>query len=124
MPALIFHHLVLEPADNPLGLMNQQIELLNPGGLLEIALPCGNDALLEVYVLNRFCDFDVQVRHPWIFTPASLRHPLRQTGMDFEIRQREGPTVVESAEWPTDERARVRRRCDCRGSRCTWHEHA
>ena len=66
---LIFHYFVLEHVGDPLSFLTQQIDLLNPGGLLEFELPSGNEALLEVYNLNSFRDFYFQVGHQWVFTP-------------------------------------------------------
>ena len=96
---LIFHYFVLEHVGDPLGFLKQQIELLNPGGILEIELPCGNDALLEVYNLNSFRDFYFQVGHQWVFTPASLNHLLELTGMAFEIGQRQRYGLANHVTW-------------------------
>ena len=89
---LIFHYFVLEHVGDPLGFLTQQLDLLNPGGVLEFELPCGNDALLEIYNLNSFRDFYFQVGHQWVFTPSSLRSLLDRTGMPVEVgvRQRYG----------------------------------
>jgi SAM-dependent methyltransferase len=89
---VIFHYFVLEHVGDPLGFLAQQIDLLNPGGILEFELPCGNDALLEVYNLNAFRDFYFQVGHQWVFTPSSLRGLLDRTGLsvDVGLRQRYG----------------------------------
>jgi SAM-dependent methyltransferase len=89
---LIFHYFVLEHVGDPLGFIQQQIGLLAPGGTLEFELPCGNDALLEVYKLDSFRDFYFQVGHQWVFTPQSLSWLLDKTGMDVEVglRQRYG----------------------------------
>lgn len=89
---VIFHYFVLEHVGDPLSFITQQLGLLNPGGVLQFELPCGNDALLEVYNLNSFRDFYFQVGHQWVFTPSSLRALLAKTGLDVEVglRQRYG----------------------------------
>jgi SAM-dependent methyltransferase len=89
---VIFHYFVLEHVGDPLGFVKQQLDLLAPGGILEFEIPCGNDALLEVYGLDSFRDFYFQVGHQWVFTPASLAWLLNQTEMPAEVgvRQRYG----------------------------------
>jgi len=89
---LIFHYFVLEHIGDPKDFLRQQIALLSPGGHIVFEVPCGKDALLEVYNLNSFRDFYFQIGHQWIFTPSSLDHLLKDLGVTYtaSTRQRYG----------------------------------
>lgn len=96
---VIFHYFVLEHVGDPLGFIQRQVDLLAPGGVLEFELPCGNDALLEVYNLNAFRDFYFQVGHQWVFTPASLSLLLERTGQSVELGQRQRYGLANHVTW-------------------------
>ena len=96
---LIFHYFVLEHVGDPLSFLTQQIDLLNPGGLLEFELPSGNEALLEVYNLNSFRDFYFQVGHQWVFTPDALSFLLSKAGVDVQIMQRQRYGLANHVTW-------------------------
>ena len=96
---VILHYFVLEHVGDPLAFVRQQLDLLAPGGILEFELPCGNDALLEVYNLNSFRDFYFQVGHQWVFTPASLARLLARTGLHAEVGQRQRYGLANHFTW-------------------------
>jgi SAM-dependent methyltransferase len=96
---VILHYFVLEHVGDPLSFIQQQINMLAPGGVLEFELPCGNDALLEVYNLNSFRDFYFQVGHQWVFTPTSLRNLLERTGQSIEVGQRQRYGLANHVTW-------------------------
>ena len=96
---VIFHYFVLEHVGDPLHFLQQQIELLAPGGVLEIELPCGNDALLKVYDLDSFRNFYFQIGHQWVFTPTSLSWLLSKTGLQVEISQRQRYGLANHITW-------------------------
>lgn len=88
----IMHFFVLEHVGNPIEFLKLQLGLLAAGGHLVFEIPCGNDALLDLYNLNSFRDFYFQIGHQWVFTPQSMEHVLRDLGYPYEIipRQRYG----------------------------------
>lgn len=96
---LIFHYFVLEHVGDPRAFIQEQIDLLSSGGVLEFELPCGNDALLEVYNLNSFRDFYFQIGHQWVFTPESLGWLLRDLEVEVQIGQRQRYGLANHVTW-------------------------
>lgn len=97
--SLIFHYFVLEHVGNPEEFLRAQIELMAPGGHLLFEVPCGNDALLDVYDLNTFRDFYFQVGHQWVFTPSSLDYVLSRLDVPYSISTRQRYGLANHVTW-------------------------
>lgn len=82
---LILHAFVLEHISTPRQFLQQQLDLLKPGGQLIFELPNSADALLTIYEIPAFERFYWVVAHAWCFSKPSLEYLLRSLGHPFEI---------------------------------------
>jgi SAM-dependent methyltransferase len=82
---LVMHSFVLEHISTPLQFLQQQIDMLKPGGQLIFEIPNSADALLTVYDVPAFERFYWIVAHTWYFSKASLGYLLTKLGKPFEI---------------------------------------
>lgn len=96
---LIFHYFVLEHVGDPEDFLRDQIKLLAPGGHLVFEIPCGNDALLDIYDLNAFRDFYFQIGHQWVFTPTSLDYVLSKLDVPYSISTRQRYGLANHLTW-------------------------
>lgn len=81
----IHHAFVLEHISKPEAFLQQQLDLLNPGGVLIFELPNAADALLTIYDIAPFERFYWMIAHTWYFTEKSLGHLLSRFGLEYEI---------------------------------------
>lgn len=82
---LILHSFVLEHISAPQAFLQQQLDLLKPGGQLIFEIPNSADPLLTLYDLPAFERFYWIVAHTWIFSKPSLEYLLNTFGHPFEI---------------------------------------
>lgn len=82
---LILHAFVLEHIATPRQFLQQQLELLKPGGQLIFELPNSADALLTIYDVPAFERFYWIVAHVWYFSMRSLEFLLSSLGHPFQI---------------------------------------
>lgn len=75
---LMFH--VLEHLADPVGVIRECINRLEPGGLLYIEVPNVNDALLTLYDVESYHDFHFFRDHLHYFTRSSLERTIRKAG--------------------------------------------
>jgi SAM-dependent methyltransferase len=82
---LILHSFVLEHISAPQAFLQQQLDLLKPGGQLIFEIPNSADPLLTIYDLPAFERFYWIVAHTWYFSKPSLEYLLNTLGHPFEI---------------------------------------
>jgi SAM-dependent methyltransferase len=82
---IIFHGFVLEHISEPRAFLQQQLDLLKPGGQVVFEIPNCADALLTIYDVPAFERFYWIVAHTWYFSQRSLEHLLRSLGQPFQI---------------------------------------
>jgi SAM-dependent methyltransferase len=82
---LILHAFVLEHIAAPKAFLQQQLDLLKPGGKIIFEIPNVAEPLLTVYDLPAFERFYWIVAHTWYFSKRSLEHLLKDLGQPFEI---------------------------------------
>ena len=82
---LILHSFVLEHISTPQSFLQQQLDLLKPGGQLIFEIPNSADALLTIYDLPVFERFYWIVAHTWYFSKPSLEYLLSTLRQPFDI---------------------------------------
>lgn len=82
---LILHAFVLEHISAPQAFLQQQLDLLKPGGQLIFEVPNSADALLTIYDVPAFERFYWIVAHTWYFSKPSLEYLLSALKEPFEI---------------------------------------
>jgi SAM-dependent methyltransferase len=82
---IIIHFFVLEHIADPLVFLENQYDLLNPGGKIIFEIPNVADALYSVYDIPAFERFYWSVAHPWYFSEQSLIYILDKMGRPYEI---------------------------------------
>ncbi len=82
---LILHSFVLEHISAPQAFLQQQLNLLKPGGQLIFEIPNSADPLLTIYDLPAFERFYWIVAHTWYFSKPSLEFLLSALSQPFEI---------------------------------------
>jgi SAM-dependent methyltransferase len=82
---LILHAFVLEHISAPKAFLQQQLDMLKPGGKLIFELPNVADPLRTVYDLPAFERFYWIVAHTWYFSKPSLERLLGGLNQPFEI---------------------------------------
>lgn len=82
---LVLHGFVLEHISAPKAFLQQQIDVLKPGGQLIFELPNSADALVTIYDLPVFERFYWIVAHAWYFSQPSLEYLLRSLDQPFQI---------------------------------------
>lgn len=82
---LILHGFVLEHISTPRAFLQQQLDLLKPGGQIIFEVPNSADALLTIYDVPAFERFYWIVAHAWYFSKASLECLLGTLKQPFEI---------------------------------------
>lgn len=82
---VVLHAFVIEHVSNPRQFLQQQLDLLKPGGKLIFELPNSADALLTLYDVPAFERFYWIVAHRWYFSKPSLQYLLRTLAHPFEI---------------------------------------
>ena len=82
---LILHAFVLEHISAPQPFLQQQLDLLKPGGQLIFEIPNSADALLTIYDVPAFERFYWIVAHTWYFSKPSLEYLLSTLRQPFEI---------------------------------------
>lgn len=82
---LILHAFVLEHISAPQAFLQQQLDLLKPGGQLIFEVPNSADALLTIYDVPAFERFYWIVAHTWYFSKPSLEYLLSSLRHPFEI---------------------------------------
>lgn len=81
----IMHFFVLEHIADPQAFLMQQLDLLNPGGVVIFEIPNAADPLHSVYNIPAFERFYWSVAHHWYFSRDSLAYLLGKLGASFEI---------------------------------------
>ncbi len=76
----MFH--VFEHIRTPVQFLKQCTQLLNPGGMIIIEVPCIEDPLLTLYHLDAFKDFYFQPMHPFIYSEQALDFCFQQAGLN------------------------------------------
>ena len=99
---LVMHFFVLEHIAEPWPFLQQQLDLLKPGGTLVFEIPNVADPLLGVYKIPAFGRFYWSVAHPWYFSEKSLRHLLASVGVPFEIRRDQRYDLSNHMVWARD----------------------
>ena len=82
---LILHGFVLEHISTPQQFLQQQLNLLKPGGKLIFEVPNSAEPLLTIYDVPAFERFYWIVAHTWYFSEGSLEYLLGKLGQPFEI---------------------------------------
>jgi len=82
---LILHSFVLEHISAPKAFLQQQLDMLKPGGRIVFEIPNAADPLLTIYDLPAFERFYWIVAHTWYFSKQSLEHLLGTLNQPFEI---------------------------------------
>jgi SAM-dependent methyltransferase len=82
---LIFHAFVLEHISTPVAFLQQQLDLLKPGGQLIFEIPNSADALLTIYDIPAFERFYWIVAHAWYFSQRALEYLLGTLNLPYEI---------------------------------------
>ena len=99
---IIFHFFVLEHISNPIKFLEDQIELLNPGGKIIFEIPNVNDALYKVYDIPEFERFYWSLAHPWYFSEKSLNYLLDKTNLQYEIKLDQRYDLSNHMTWARD----------------------
>ncbi len=82
---LVLHAFVLEHISTPQQFLQQQLDLLKPGGRLIFEVPNSAEPLLTLYDVPAFERFYWIVAHTWYFSERSLQYLLGKLGYPFEI---------------------------------------
>jgi SAM-dependent methyltransferase len=101
---LVMHFFVLEHITEPKTFLQQQLELLRPGGTMVFEIPNVADPLLVVYGIPAFDCFYWSIAHPWYFSEKSLDHLLASLGVPYEIRRDQRYDLSNHMVWARDGR--------------------
>lgn len=82
---LIVHFFVLEHIRNTQKFIEQQLSLLNPGGIIIAEVPCINDPLTSVYNIPAFERFYWSIAHHYYYNPKSLSYVLDKIGCNYKF---------------------------------------
>ena len=82
---LILHAFVMEHISAPKAFLQQQLDILKPGGKLIFEIPNSADALLTIYDLPEFERFYWIIAHTWYFSEKSLAYLLSLLNQPYEI---------------------------------------
>lgn len=82
---LIVHFFVLEHIRDTEYFIKEQLELLNPKGLIIAEVPCVNDPLISVFRISAFERFYWSIAHHYYFSPKSLSKILDRIDCEYEF---------------------------------------
>jgi SAM-dependent methyltransferase len=101
---LIMHFFVLEHISSPLDFLNQQLEILNPGGIIVFEIPNVADPLFALYDVPDFERFYWSVAHPWYFSVKSLDYLLSKLDCHYTITLEQRYDLSNHIIWARDGR--------------------
>ena len=101
---LVMHSFVLEHISAPVAFLQQQLDLLKPGGKLVFEIPNSADPLLSIYDLPAFERFYWIVAHTWYFSRQSLEYLLGSLSHPFEIQLDQRYDLSNHLVWARDGR--------------------
>lgn len=82
---LIVHFFVLEHIRNTSVFLQEQIDLLKPGGVIIAEIPCVTDPLTSLYDIPAFEKFYWSIAHHYYFSPKSLSYILDRMGCKYKL---------------------------------------
>ena len=88
---VISHFFVFEHIANPFDFINQNLRLLNDGGVM-ISIPCANDPLTSIYEIDAFERFYWSIAHHYYYTPESLKYILEKMNCKYKLVLNKGMT--------------------------------
>lgn len=101
---VILHYYVMEHISNPKAFLSEQLDLLNPGGILVFEVPCATDALSGIYDIPAYEKFIWVVSHQWYFSRPSMSHLLNDLDVDFQIFMDQRYDLSNHMTWALDGR--------------------
>ena len=82
---LICHFFLLEHIREPINFIQQQLDLLNPNGVIIAEVPCLNDPLTSFYKIPAFEKFYWSIAHHYYYSPKSISKVLDTLDCKYEI---------------------------------------
>lgn len=79
----MFH--VLEHLPDPVGMLQEIMEHITPGGMLIVEVPNADDALLSLYHCEAFADFTYWKCHIYLYTMDTLRRLAKKAGLQVKF---------------------------------------
>jgi len=82
---VISHFFVFEHIADPFDFINQNLRLLNDGGVMISEIPCANDPLTSIYEIDAFERFYWSIAHHYYYTPESLKYILEKMNCKYKL---------------------------------------
>ena len=79
----MFH--VLEHLPDPVGMLQEIMKHITPGGMLIVEVPNADDALLSLYHCEAFADFTYWKCHIYLYTMDTLRRLAKKAGLQVKF---------------------------------------
>jgi 2-polyprenyl-3-methyl-5-hydroxy-6-metoxy-1,4-benzoquinol methylase len=96
---LIIHFFVLEHIRDTQQFLEDQLALLNEGGMIICEVPNGNDPLTSLYTIPAFEKFYWSIAHHYYFTPKSISHVLDNMVCQYNIKLEQRYDISNHLHW-------------------------
>jgi len=82
---LVVHFFVFEHIRDPFQFLEENLNLLEPGGKIIAEIPCVNDPLTSLYTIPAFEKFYWSIAHHFYYSPKSLKYVLDKLDLKYEM---------------------------------------
>lgn len=99
---LVVHFFVFEHIRDPFQFLQENLELLKPGGKIIAEIPCLNDPLTSLYTIPAFEKFYWSIAHHFYYSPKSLKYVLKKLNLKYEMTPEQRYDLSNHITWLMD----------------------